>query len=61
MILAHAVPPFPTRGPSAYTDEETDWWRKVGMSKTLEEYEGSTISLHGCGASGAYAPGPDEV
>jgi len=33
---------------------------KVGTSKTLEYYEGSTISLHGSGASGAYAPGPDE-
>jgi len=33
---------------------------KVGTSKTLEKYEGSTISLHGCGASGAYASGPDE-
>jgi len=26
----------------------------------LKHYEGSTISLHGCGASGAYAAGPDE-
>ena len=33
---------------------------KVGTSKTLEQYKGSTISLHGCSASGAYAPGPDE-
>jgi hypothetical protein len=30
------------------------------MSKTLEWYEGSTISLYGCSASGAYALGPEE-
>jgi hypothetical protein len=32
----------------------------VGTFKTLEQYEGSTISLHGYGATGAYAPGPEE-
>jgi len=60
VILAYAFPPFTTSCPLGYTEEETDWWRKVGMSKTLEKYEGSTISLHGCGASGAYASGPAE-
>jgi len=33
----------------------------VGTSKTLEQYEGSTISLYGCGASGAYALGPERI
>jgi hypothetical protein len=28
MILAHAVPPFASRGLSGNTDEETDWRRK---------------------------------
>jgi len=36
MILAYAVPPFATRGPSGCTDEETDWWRKWERLKTLE-------------------------
>jgi len=36
MILVYAVLSFATRGPLGYTDEETDWWWKVGMSKTLE-------------------------
>jgi len=40
MILAHAVPPFATRGPSVCTDEEDGLVAKVGMSK-----KGSTISL----------------
>ena len=43
-----------------YMDEEDRLVAKVGMSKTLEQYKGSTISLHGCGASGAYAAGPDK-
>ena len=39
MILAHAVPPFATRGLSGCTDED-GLVAKVGMSK-----KGSTISL----------------
>jgi len=40
MILAHAVPPFATRGLSGCTDEEDGMVTKVEMSK-----KGSTISL----------------
>jgi hypothetical protein len=36
MILAHAVPPFATRGLSGYMDEEDGPVTKVGTSKTLE-------------------------
>ena len=46
-------------GLSGNTDEEDGPVTKVGTSKTLEQYEGSTISLYGCGASGAYALGPE--
>ena len=60
MILAHAVPPFAARGLSGYMDEEDGLVTKVGTSRILEQYEGSTISLYGCGASGAYALGPEE-
>jgi len=33
MILAHAVPPFTTRGPLGYTDEETDWWNSTRVAQ----------------------------
>jgi hypothetical protein len=33
---------------------------EVGTSKLRGGGQGRTISLIGCGASGAYAPGPDE-
>jgi len=56
MFLAQVVPPFVARGLSGDTDEEADWRQKWERLNTL--------GLHnkpiGCGASLAYALGPDE-
>jgi hypothetical protein len=54
MILAHAIPPFATRGLSDCTDEEDGLVVKVGTSK-----KGSTISLLAA-VHLEHAPGPVE-
>ena len=60
MILAHAVPPFATRGSLGLHGRGGRTSNESGdVKKHLNKYEGSTISLHGCGASGAYALGPE--
>ena len=57
MFLAHVVPPFAARGLSGNTDEKADWRKKW---ERLELLGGLHNKPLGCGASGAYALGPDE-
>ena len=53
MFLAHVVVPFSAaRGLSDNTGP-------AAQRDLLEHYWGSTISLYGCGAAGAYVLGPD--
>ena len=57
MFLAHIVVPFfAARGLSDNTGRGCG---PAAQRDLLEHYWGSTISLYGCGASGAYALGPD--
>ena len=57
MFLAHVVVPFfAARGLSDNTGRGCG---PAAQRDLLEHYWGSTISLYGCGTSGAYALGPD--
>ena len=57
MFLAHVVVPFfAARGLSDNTGRGCG---PAAQRDLLEHYWGSTVSLYGCGASGAYALGPD--
>jgi len=54
--FSHTVPPFTARISRVVW---TAKWERLNHGRG-GGVQGSTISLIGCGASGAYAPGPDE-